>query len=108
MYFNTDDVKYLLDNMENDPKIKIVIKAMIYRIVKNICSMLPAVDMNPDAIIITGGLAHSEYIINEIRKWLKDKFRIEVVAGEYEIEALAFGAYRAFYGEEKILNYSDF
>lgn len=108
MYFNTDDVKYLIDNMENDPKIKIVIKAMIYRIVKNICSMLPAVDMNPDAIIITGGLAHSEYIINEIRKWLKDKFRIEVVAGEYEIEALAFGAYRAFYGEEKILNYSDF
>jgi len=108
MYFNTDDVKYLIDNMNNNKEIELVLKSMIYRIVKNICYLLPAVDMAPNAIILTGGLAHSDFIVTQIRNWLKDKFTIEVVAGEFEIEALAFGAYRAYYGEENILNYSDF
>jgi len=108
LYFGTDDVKSLVEKKNKDPRIAIVLKAMVYQISRTIASHLPSVNMAPDAIILTGGLAHSDFIVNGIKEWLSNSHTVEVLAGEFEMEALAFGTIRALNGEENILNYSDF
>jgi len=54
-----------------------------------------------DQIILTGGIAYSPVVVNEIKKrveWISD---ITVYPGEDELLALAQGAIRVLDGEEE-------
>jgi butyrate kinase len=86
---------------------KLILDALIYNICKEITSLLPAFEGGPvDAILITGGLAFSNYLVSEIQRYLSNlNIPIRILAGEKEMEALRNGILKVLRGEEKALEY---
>ena len=60
-----------------------------------------------DRIILTGGLAHSRYVADYLTKKLSFIAPVEVMAGEFELEALAAGAIRVLEGKEQPRRFAD-
>ena len=76
---------------EGDGKAALVYDAFIYETAKEICSYIPAFDEPVDRIIVTGGIAHSKKVTSELQRMTQNVAPMEVVAGEYEMIALALG-----------------
>lgn len=53
-----------------------------------------------DAILLTGGISRDLNLTDRIQKMCSYLAPVEVIAGEFEMEALAAGAYRVLSGEE--------
>ena len=81
-----------------------VLQALCYRIAKEICSLSAAAA--PDAVVLTGGLAHSERVVAEISSRVRFLAPVLVYPGENEMEALAAAAFAALEGTQPILEYS--
>lgn len=77
-----------------------------YSNVRAIGALAAAADGKIDRIILTGGLAHSKYVAAYITKKVSFIAPVEVMAGEFELEALAAGACRVLDGEEKAKDFS--
>ena len=60
-----------------------------------------------DAIVLTGGLAHSGYVVDKLREWVGFLSEVLVYAGEDELKALALGALRVLRGEEEAKIYPE-
>jgi butyrate kinase len=58
-----------------------------------------------DAVIITGGLAHSDDVVAILKPHIEFLGRMLVYPGEGESEALAAGAWRVIDGDEPALEY---
>lgn len=105
-HLNTDDAIEVENRIKNgDEYAKLVYKSMAYHTAKEIGAMAASIGGNLDAIVLTGGLAHSDMfteMVTEKVKFLGNVFRF---AGEFEMEALAMGALRVLNGEEKPLKY---
>ena len=71
-----------------------------------IAEKVAPLDGEIDRIILTGGLAHSKYVAAYITKKVSFIAPVEVMAGEFELEALAAGACRVLDGEEKAKDFS--
>ena len=67
----------------------------------------PAADGRVDRIILTGGLAHSRYVTGYLTQKLSFIAPVEVMAGEFELEALAAGASRVLNGQEQPRRFAD-
>lgn len=78
-----------------------VLNAMIYQIVKEVGAMSAVLDGHVDAILVTGGLAHSRRLSGELQRRLEWIAPVEVFAGENELESLAMGAWRVMSGQEQ-------
>lgn len=87
-------------------KHKLVLDAMIYTIAKQAGAMHVALHGHTDAIILTGGIAHSDYCVNLLRDWLEGLARIVVIPGEDEMGALAMNALGALTGELPLQEYA--
>lgn len=85
---------------------KDVIDALIYNVAKEIGSRAVALQGKVDAIILTGGIAHSQYVVDGIIQWAGFLGPIEVRAGEDELDSLAFNAYCALSHQLPILDYN--
>jgi len=92
---------------QGDRKAIIVLDGMIYQIAKEIGSMAVVLDGDVDGIILTGGLSHSDYIVQAIKKKVQFISQVYVVPGEEELEALALGALRVLLGEEQAKKYAE-
>ncbi|MCL2573058.1 MAG: butyrate kinase [Defluviitaleaceae bacterium] len=79
---------------------KNVLGAMCYNVAKAIGSLATAVNGKVDIIIITGGIAKSAMVTGLICERVKFIAPIEIMPGEYELEALAAGCLRMITGEE--------
>ena len=53
-----------------------------------------------DAIILTGGIAYSEYLTDMIKERVSFIGNVVIIPGENEMDALANGAYRVLKGDE--------
>ncbi len=85
---------------EGDAKAKLAYEAFAFQIGKAL-GLLSAVLMGEvDVIILTGGIAYSEMLTKEISKYVSFIAPVVVLAGEKELESLAFGALRILKGEE--------
>ena len=76
------------------------------------CTAVPgpsagAADGRVDRIILTGGLAHSHYVTGYLTQKLSFIAPVEVMAGEFELEALAAGASRVLNGQEQPRRFAD-
>ena len=60
-----------------------------------------------DRIILTGGIAHSAYVADYLTKKVRFIAPVEVMAGEFEMEALAAGAARVLSGRETAHRFRD-
>lgn len=89
-----------------DMHAKLVWYAMACQTAKAIGECATVLSGNIDRIILTGGLAHSKRHVNWISERVSFLAPIEVIHGELEMEALAFGAYRVLSGEEQLKRYT--
>ena len=90
-----------------DEKAKLVYDAMLYGAAKSIGALAAAADGQIDRIILTGGLAHSQYVAEYLTKKVSFIAPVEVMAGEFEMEALAAGACRVLAGEEQVHRFAE-
>jgi butyrate kinase len=88
-----------------DQHARLVYEAMAYQIAKEIGAMATVLKGQVDAVVITGGVAHSEMLLDWIRErvaWIAPLF---VYPGEDEMLALTQGALRVLQGEEQARAY---
>lgn len=91
---------------DGDTHAQLIYNAMIYQIGKYVGSCACALKGKTDVIILTGGMANSKYLVGHLTEYISWIAPVEVMAGEFEMEALAAGALRAEKGEEQVLQYS--
>lgn len=82
-----------------DKHFKLILDAMIYNIGKEIGAMSAALSGKVDAIIITGGMAHSETITGGIKNMVGFIAPVIIHPGEDELGALAANGLRVLKGE---------
>ena len=83
-----------------DEKARLVLEGMCYQTAKEIGGMATVLKGRVDAILLTGGMAHSELITGLIRERVAFIAPVHVYPGEDEMESLALGALRVLNGEE--------
>ena len=88
-----------------DEHAALVYRAQALQIAKGVGIMLGCFQELIDAVILTGGLAHSKMLTDMVVGYLHDLCRIVILPGENEMEALALGALRMLRGEEPIHTY---
>jgi butyrate kinase len=81
-----------------DSQAKLVFDAMCYEVAKNIGAMATVLHGKVDAIILTGGMAHSKYLCKYVEDMVSFIAPVVVMAGENELEALAMNALRVLNG----------
>lgn len=85
---------------------RLVLDAMIYQIAKEIGGLAAALSGEVDGIVLTGGLAHSRRIVDQLRGMVRFVAPVFVRPGEFEIEALIGGALRVLTGAEQAKRYT--
>lgn len=90
---------------EGDNEAKLALEAMCYGVAKHIGQMAVVLDGDVDAIILTGGIAHSNYVTNAISEKCRFIAPIEIYAGENELQALAMNALRVLQGSLEAKTY---
>ncbi|MGQ8336146.1 butyrate kinase [Sunxiuqinia sp. A32] len=83
----------------NDEKAKLIQDALAYQVAKSIGEMAVVLDGKIDGILLTGGMAYSEYLTNYIRQRTEFLAKVFIYPGEDELEALARNALRVARGE---------
>ena len=104
-YLNTNDAREVYQRSLTDEKAKVVLDAFIYQVSKDIGAQAAVLSGNVDQIILTGGIAYGEYVVEEIKKRVEFIAPITVYPGEDELLALAEGALRVMKGDEEVKEY---
>jgi len=106
-YLGTDSVEEIEKRIDQgDKDAASIYEAMIYQIAKEVGAYGVVLKGKIDAIIITGGIAHSKNFVAKLKSWisfLSPKFF--VYPGEGEMEGLAQGVLRVLRNEEKVKIY---
>ncbi|MCE5196122.1 MAG: butyrate kinase [Negativicutes bacterium] len=105
-YLGTGDLRVVEQRIAaGDRRAAEVYAAMVYQIGKEIGAMAVTLKGKVDAILLTGGMAHSEQLCSAIEalvSWIAAVYRYP---GEDEMRALAEGAFRVLKGEEILRTY---
>lgn len=103
-YLGTVDLIEVLKRIESgDKEAALVFDAMAYQTSKEIGSMAVVLKGNVDGIILTGGMANSNILVDRIKDRVSFIADIYVYPGENEMKALANGALRALKQECPII-----
>ena len=86
---------------EGDGEAALVFDAMVYQVSKEAGAMAAVLKGKVDAVLLTGGMAHSERVVSQLRSYLEWIAPIRVYPGEDELQALAEGVFRVLSGEEQ-------
>ncbi|MHC1787079.1 MAG: butyrate kinase [Christensenellales bacterium] len=104
-YLGQSDVKTIQQQALTDPKAKLCLDAMIYQTCKAIGASAVVLKGEVDALLITGGIAYSAYVLDAIRENCGFIAPITVYPGENEMESLARGALEGLQGKEEIKDF---
>lgn len=105
-YLGTSNGLKISERMRNgDACAQEVHAALAYQVAKEIGAMGAVLDGQVDAIILTGGLAFDDDLVELISARIGFLGQVLVFAGEDEMLALAEAASRALGGEEQVLTY---
>ena len=102
---NAMEVEKMIES--GDGYAAIVYEAMALGVAKDIAKLAATVSGKVDRIILTGGIAYSKYISGYIKDHVEFICPVEVMAGEYEMEALAAGCLRVLRGEEELQDFGE-
>ena len=106
-YLGTKDLEEVERRIEaGDDKASVVFRAMVYQIAKEIGAMAAVLRGRVDAILVTGGMAHSERLVADLKERVQWIAPIAVYPGEDELQALAEGVLRVLRGEESPRQFS--
>lgn len=105
-HLGTEDAREIERRIcEGDKYAELIYNALIYQVAKYIGYFAPVLKGQVDAIIVTGGLANSQYLTTALAEYVDWIAPVEVMAGEFEMEALASGTLRVLTGQEQALKY---
>ena len=105
-YMGTADVRVVEERARTDKQAALYLDAMIYQVCKQIGGMATVLCGDIDAILLTGGIAYSEYVVNKIKERCAKLAPIVVYPGENEMESLARGAVEGLSGVVPIREFS--
>jgi butyrate kinase len=101
-YLGTRDLLDVERRIERgDRDAALVWDAMVYQIAKEAGAMATVLEGKVDALLLSGGMAHSDRLTGRLRETLEWIAPITVYPGEDELQALAEGVFRVLDGEEK-------
>lgn len=105
-YLKTNDMRDVLKEIDNgNQEAKNVFDAFVYQVAKDIGAMATVLEGKIDKIIVTGGIAYSDIVINAIKEragWIAE---FTIYPGEDELLALVQGAIRVLEGTEEVMKY---
>lgn len=99
-HLGTNDMKMVEKRaIGGDAHCQAFLEAMFYTTAKQIGAMHVALMGQTQAIILTGGIAYSEYCVDMLRRQVDYLAPVRVMPGEDEMEALAGNAYGVLTGK---------
>ena len=105
-HLGTTDVQAVVKRIEEgDDHARLVLDAMIYQIAKSVGAAAVVLYGQVDAILLTGGIAHSDYVISHLTERISFLATVHVYPGEDELEALALNAIGAIRNELEVQEY---
>ncbi|MCM1104742.1 MAG: butyrate kinase [Clostridium sp.] len=105
-YLGTNDMRDVDKLCENgDENAALIRDAFCLQISKNIGAMASVLEGKVDRIIVTGGIAYDQYVVDSLKARAGFIAPFTVYPGEDELLALAQGGLRVMTGEEKALEY---
>jgi butyrate kinase len=106
-HLGTNDLREVEQRIANgDSHAETIFNALCFQISKEIGGCAAVLKGKVDKILLTGGLAYSEKLCNEITSRVSFIAPVEIFPGEGEMEALAEGALRVLEGKEPVHIYS--
>ena len=102
-YLGTNNMRDVAERAfeKGDEEAAGVFHAFTYQVAKEVGAMAAVLNGKVDQILLTGGIAYSDYVTSEIKEKVGFIAPITVYPGEDELLALAQGALRVLNGEEK-------
>ena len=105
-YTGTNDmITIARDAEEGDEPTRTVLDAMLYTVAKQIGAMHVSLYGEEHAIIVTGGIAHSSYCMERLRRQIDFLAPMVVMPGENEVNSLAYNALCALTGKMEVKEY---
>ena len=99
-HLGTNDVASIAHKAEaGEEPYKGVLDAMLYTVAKQVGAMYVSLRGKVDAIILTGGIAHSDDCVGALREQIDYLAPVVLIPGEDEMGSLAFNALGALKGE---------
>ena len=106
-HLGTNNMREILQRIKDgDEHAKLIVEAMLYHVAKNIAAESAVLCGKIDAILLTGGMAHSDYIVSELRRRIGFLAPVYTFPGEDEMEALALNALAVLQGRRDVKNYN--
>jgi butyrate kinase len=106
-YLGTGDLRDVQKMInDGDEFAALVLDSMAYQVSKEIGAMAAVLEGLVDAIILTGGLAHSNRFTGAIKQRVDKLAPVHVFPGEDEMLALISGVLRVLRGEEQAAGYA--
>jgi butyrate kinase len=98
-YLNTKDCEEVSDMIaQGNNEAKRVMDAMVYQIAKEIGALYATTKGDLDAILLTGGLAYNQDVIQPLIEMIDHISDIHLYPGENELEALAYNMHAFLQG----------
>lgn len=105
-HLGTNDLKEILRRGEaGDQKAALLVEAMIYQTAKAIAAEGAVLCGKVDAVLLTGGIAYSDYITQRLRERIGFLAPVYIYPGEDEMSALAGNALAALRGTCEVKRY---
>lgn len=99
-YTGTNDMITISRRAEDgEEPCRTLLDAMLYTVAKQIGAMHVSLHGTEEAVIITGGIAHSRYCMDRLRQQIDFLAPMVVIPGENEIESLAYNALSVLKGK---------
>lgn len=90
---------------EGDEFAKLIYDSLAYQLAKEIGALATVLKGRVDGILITGGMAYSEYLMKEVADRISFIAPVRVYPGEREMEGLALNAYKVLNGTVEVIEY---
>ena len=105
-YMGTNDA-YKVEMLvrDGDKKAKLIQDAMSYQIAKEIGAMSTVLKGKVDGILLTGGLAKNQLLVDYVKDMVSYIAPVFIYPGEDEMKALAMNGFMVLKGEAEVLDY---
>jgi butyrate kinase len=105
-HLGTADINEIEKRIQNgDEHAKLIMEAMAYQVSKCIGEMFAVLKGEVDGILITGQLAHSNFVVHYIIEHVEKFAPTFIYPGDNEIKAMAANALRVIKGEMEVQEY---
>jgi butyrate kinase len=105
-HLGTMDINEIETRISNgDAHAKLIMEAMAYQVSKSIGEMFAVLKGEVDAILLTGDLAHSQFVVHNVIDHVEKFAPIFLYPGDNELQSMAGNALRVLKGEMAVQEY---